>query len=207
MLFYCEIFLGLWMILVMELPFANILNPFTFCVRYQLLHAQAYLIFLLPVFLGTNSEQELLKETSYFKHCYISMRLVDTNNLILVAANGICNKHIGKHPTHSILFIGSGSIKEGNERSILQLFEPWRRVLRRTDGSSVWSKPWPVELGFPLLCHACLCCWPLIASISYTKTHVYCGKTNFGLYLQLSLPLLSDICLNYYSHHEFPRQT
>jgi hypothetical protein len=36
---------------------------------------------------------------------------------------------------------------------------------------------------------------------------VYCGKTNFGLYLQLSLPLLSDICLNYYSHHEFPRQT
>uniref|UniRef100_A0A3N7FCK9 Squalene monooxygenase n=1 Tax=Populus trichocarpa TaxID=3694 RepID=A0A3N7FCK9_POPTR len=42
---------------------------------------------------------------------------------------------------HSILFIGSGSIKEGNERSILQLFEPWRRVLRRTDGSSVWSQP------------------------------------------------------------------
>jgi squalene monooxygenase len=37
--------------------------------------AQAYLIFLLPVFLGTNSEQELLKETSYFKHCYISIRL------------------------------------------------------------------------------------------------------------------------------------
>jgi hypothetical protein len=35
--------------------------------------------------------------------------------------------------------------------------------------------PDPVELGFPLLCHACLCCWPLIASIFYTKTHVYCG--------------------------------
>ncbi|KAG5224002.1 squalene monooxygenase [Salix suchowensis] len=32
-----------------------------------------------------------------------------------------------KHPTHSILFIGSGPSKEGNERSILQLFEPWRR--------------------------------------------------------------------------------
>ncbi|KAL3564869.1 hypothetical protein D5086_032915 [Populus alba] len=30
-----------------------------------------------------------------------------------ILPHGICNKHIGKHPTHSILFIGSGSIKEG----------------------------------------------------------------------------------------------
>uniref|UniRef100_A0A6N2KS98 squalene monooxygenase n=1 Tax=Salix viminalis TaxID=40686 RepID=A0A6N2KS98_SALVM len=56
-----------------------------------------------------------------------------------VLPNGIRNKYIGKHPTHSILFIGSGPSEEGNERSILQLFEPWRRVLRWTDGSSASS--------------------------------------------------------------------
>ncbi|KAG5223779.1 squalene monooxygenase [Salix suchowensis] len=46
-----------------------------------------------------------------------------------------------KPTTFAINTLASTLHTEGNERSILQLFEPWRRVLRWTDGSYVWSKP------------------------------------------------------------------
>lgn len=97
-----------------------------------------------------------------------------------LAACGFYNKHIGRCSIQGVLFI-SWSSKERNAGSMLRLFEPWRCVFQWTSGSSLWSKPLPIELGPPLLCCGYLCCREVVTSIPFAQTHVDWSQIDFGV--------------------------